>query len=701
MRSPVRTALAMFDVAALEALASKGLLRRAAKDVNAGKVVITEENPTVVAVIADGERVEMTADGLRAATCSCPAIGICRHKLAAVLVLQTTALADLTLGEVVAPDTEAPQADALSEVLALTPQAIRSWAGKAGIRVALEMAAQAEPAIDHRGGSLHVQFGAMWPPVFILAGQGLDGIVSKAAPSRQRPLHAAAVIAVRRAHGLDVDAYAEALMPSSDAKAADADFIDNVLSALEDAVRTSLAHAPEVLEERFFLLSVSSRADDLPLLSRRLRQIAGMIRARRERDFTALPEALLSAIATTFAYTDAIKGSQDSLRLALLRGTVRQDFAPIGSLSLIGLGARVWNTHGGAHGISGYFYAPESGRVLTASLARSGDLDPSFDAATAYSGELLWGVGSLADMVGTQVSLLGTRLSASGRLSASQETTGVRQAWAPLRTDIAGWSIAYNDWQTLAEQFQQRFALSLTHPASGSVVLALQPAATGAAMFDGVRQRSSLALADVKGRSVVIVSPRLPPRTSRAGQRDPLSALAACAAIEAIIVEAIPTQGEIELQPIAAFVRRRVDETPSVLVLDPRLMRTKSDPGDNGVSGTVGDIRPPGHDRFATVTAPHDPLFTLTGEITDALLALAELGLMRPQHDIHRQFTILSRAGRDAGLLTLSAACLGVANAEPANLPRSILILHHLADRVASLSRRLRVRPALDGSRER
>jgi hypothetical protein len=701
MSSPVRAALAVFDAAALEALANKGLLRRAAKDVDAGKVIVADESNMAITVVADGERVEITTAGPRAATCSCPASGICRHKLAAVLLLQTTPSADLPPGEGGVTSAGVPAPDALAEMLALTPQLISRWAGKAGIRAALDMLAQAEPVIDHEAGSLRVRLGAAWPQVSILAGQGLDGIVSKAAPSRLGPLHAAAVIAVRRAHGLDADAYAAALVPSSEAAAADADFIGDVLSALEDAVPTALAHAPEVLEERFFVLSVSSRADDLPQLSRRLRRIAGMIRARRERDFTALPEALLSALAVTFAHAHAIKAGPDPMLLARLRGELRQGFVPVGSLSLIGLGARVWETRGGAHGVTGYFYTPEGGRVLTASLARSGAHDASFDAATAYAGELLWAAGSLADMVGTQLTLQGARLSPSARLSMSQETVGMRHTWTPSRTEIAGWSVAYNDWPMLADQLQQRFALSLTRPAAGPTVLALLPAATGAAMFDAVRQRSHLALADASGNSIVVVSPRLPARAARAGQRDPLALLAGCAAIEAIIVEAIPGPGAIELQPISAVVRRQAGDAPATVALDPRLLREAEEYSGGGGLGPTADTPLAGDDGLAAI--PHDPLSSLTVEITDALLMLAELGLMRPRDDIHRQFTAFARLGRDAGLATLAAACSAVANARPVEMPGDMLRLYHLADRVASLSRRLPVRrarrSALDGDK--
>lgn len=691
MSSQVRAALAVFDSAALEALANKGLLRRAAKDVEAGKVAIAAEDTELITVIADGERVGITAAGPRAASCSCPASGVCRHKLAAVLLLQATTPAQPSTAEAGAADFGTPPPDALAEVLALAPQTIQRWAGKAAMQAALEMIAQAEPAIDSDGGSLRVRLGAAWPPVLILAGQGLDGIVSKAAPSRQKPLHAAAVIAVRRAHGLDADACTEALEPSSDAHLPDTDFIDDVVSALEDAVLTAFVHAPEVLEERFFVLSVSSRADDLPLLSRRLRQIAGMIRARRERDFTALPEELLSALATAFALAHAIKASPDPVLTARLRGTVRQGFAPVGSLSLIGLGARTWQTRSGAHGVTGYFCTSEGGRVVTASLARAGGYDTSFDAVTAYSGELLWGSGSLADMVGAQVSLQGARLSASARLSMSQETSGLRRMWRASRAEIATWSIAYDDWTTLAEHLRQRFALSLTRADAGPAVLALLPSAAGVARFDVVGQRSCLALADAQGRSVVIVSPRPARRKDRAGVDDPLLLLGACAAIEAIIVEAVSGSGAIELRPIAAFVRRQADDPPIAMNLDPLLVRDAKDHA--GSTSLTPGIAATNDDGAMMPAIPHDPLTALAAEITDALLALAELGLMRARDDIHRQFAALARRGRDMGLATLAAACVRVANAEPIRLPASILKLFHLADRVASLNRRLQVAP--------
>src|SRR5262245_65556568 len=84
----LRAVLAVFDDTALEALTNKGIVRRAAKDVEAGKVTIIEETQARIVAAADGETVEVDAGGPRKARCSCLAAGICRHKVEVGLALR-------------------------------------------------------------------------------------------------------------------------------------------------------------------------------------------------------------------------------------------------------------------------------------------------------------------------------------------------------------------------------------------------------------------------------------------------------------------------------------------------------------------------------------------------------------------------------------------------------------------------------------
>jgi hypothetical protein len=62
------------------------------------------------------------------------------------------------------------------------------------------------PRSSARRAVLRVSLGSGWPPALMVGGQGLDGIISKAPPSRRRAPHTAAVLAVWRDRGRYLDA---------------------------------------------------------------------------------------------------------------------------------------------------------------------------------------------------------------------------------------------------------------------------------------------------------------------------------------------------------------------------------------------------------------------------------------------------------------------------------------------------------------
>src|SRR5215813_5081009 len=93
--------VASFDDASWEALASKGLLRRARKDLEKGLEISIREEPEGTLPLEGTLQldvppfvVSLSAVGPGAATCSCATQGICQHILAAGLYLQsqTTAI---------------------------------------------------------------------------------------------------------------------------------------------------------------------------------------------------------------------------------------------------------------------------------------------------------------------------------------------------------------------------------------------------------------------------------------------------------------------------------------------------------------------------------------------------------------------------------------------------------------------------------
>ncbi len=88
-----RTDLLELTTSALIALANPGFVKRARKDLDAGRTpqLSTDSDQTVTAVFDDGVVTQLAAGAaVKDATCSCPASGWCRHRVILVLAYQDT-----------------------------------------------------------------------------------------------------------------------------------------------------------------------------------------------------------------------------------------------------------------------------------------------------------------------------------------------------------------------------------------------------------------------------------------------------------------------------------------------------------------------------------------------------------------------------------------------------------------------------------
>src|SRR3569833_4352113 len=87
----IRADLLALNTDVLVALANRGLVKRAAKEIDAGvvPVVSSDEDGTVRGRFADEvEVVFPVGAGLDTASCTCPATGVCRHRIGLVLAYQ-------------------------------------------------------------------------------------------------------------------------------------------------------------------------------------------------------------------------------------------------------------------------------------------------------------------------------------------------------------------------------------------------------------------------------------------------------------------------------------------------------------------------------------------------------------------------------------------------------------------------------------
>lgn len=486
----LQAALAGFDDLALAALANPGLVRRARRDLEEGKVRLLGTAATQAEIEADGQRVTIDARGPRMAGCACKAASVCRHRIAAVILLR-----EMDDGDRGAP----PACNDPQEIVDAIPlKALEKWAGKAAWRAAFDFLdrVQAVEASDH---AVAIGFDGLDAPVRILRGQGPEGIVSGAAKALQKPWHAAAVLAARRHFGLslpDCEPTADAATPEAPL-AIDADFLERVGAALGECVAFGFNLAPLPVEESVFILSVSSRADRLPRLAAMLRAIAAQLRLRRQRSLAFDPDRLLELLATAHALTRLLaRGKVDEVRLATLAGSLRRDYAPSEPLHLIGCGGERWRTPAGARGVTAWFYEPGRDRFLSVSNARGPGQDPNFTPYEAWKILTHWQCKPLAALAHSRIELTGAGITSDGRLSSPVAATAkIIDSKARPQAD---WNAAISDWSALTRYFRDQTGLGLEASAA-PVACLIAPQACAAPSFDDLAQKLIWPVRDVYG----------------------------------------------------------------------------------------------------------------------------------------------------------------------------------------------------------
>lgn len=480
------TALSVYDEAALVLLANKGLYRRAQRDVEVGKIAITAVEPDGLLVNADGDVVRIDARGPKFAACTCSAPGICRHRLAAVLFAQASS------GDA---ETAADTGSFDDEIAGFSTEMLRKWAGKAAWQAALELVETGNAV--RQPGVVEVFFPDNGVEVRILAGQGLDGIVSKVGVSLRKTYHVAAMLAARRSAGLvETEEASVPSGPVASADPVDPSFLAEVSAALVECTRVAFNLAPLSLEEHLFRLAVSSKVEALPRLSAMLRALSRQIRNRRNRNLAFDADECLDLCASAFALVNGLRKSAPG-EAAHLYGVVRQDYASAGDLSLAGCGADVWTTVSGARGVTGFFYQKDSDRWLTMTFARAAGQDSTFDPAHAYQAESLWGGGTLSSLCGSKILLAGASVSGDGRLSGGQ-VSRVSIVGRTIFPDVLGWPCTFDDWALLRQRLLDRLTVAPEGRAFEPVFI--RPRRLARPLFDDLAQVLSWPVEDGQGR---------------------------------------------------------------------------------------------------------------------------------------------------------------------------------------------------------
>lgn len=520
LREQLVSQLRRFDDDALVALANKGLLRRAQKDLEKRPPVSIEEGAEQVTVVMDDIRVSFDARGPAQAKCSCPATTVCQHILAAVIFLQSTASAGTSAPEApestdhpLEPTPPGPDTSGTGELAALqaelasiTPAALTQHAGKAGYRWAWQFVQDLDA--EHgftSGGERHLILTFNRPRMtFRYLGGGLANMIADLEVARIEKYRVAAVLAWQRARGVELTPPE----PVGRARNAGLDFgkdhagspdQENLTESRNrllasgqqlicECLELGLSHLSRGIHERFATLAVWAQGVEYYRLALLLRRIADHVENLLERTGAADEHALLDEITLAYGLMAALQGatSQDKAPARLV-GAARSRYESMQNCELLGLGALPWRSPTGYVGLTMIFWSPAEQEFLSCSDARP-EGQRGFDARARYKASGPWsGLGAPSMTTGRRVQLSAPQINAAGRLSGSDKTSAII---LPQKS-AAEFMATLKPLSTWPEALQARTATRLSLLATPQPMkdwVVLRPQRFGPARFDEARQ---------------------------------------------------------------------------------------------------------------------------------------------------------------------------------------------------------------------
>ncbi len=694
---------ARLDGETLEALASKGLVRRARKDFEGGvEVEVTSASGEAVTLRVADASVEMRREGITKAACTCPAKEACRHIIIACLWLgrgtDEPHGVEVSEGLAAAGD-EAKDSGAAADVgargvarpfeklLELSPDGLTRAAGRKIVRAAFELLdCEPECAVEEQTHLLVVSFPRGGQTVRLLSGEGVGGGICSCRSSDLCAHRVAAALAYRRARGADVDAFRifeqgrPALFEMGGAPRGRAEIIAAAGTLLEACIEVGVSHLSPMTRDRFSTLSISALGVDLPRLSLALRGLGEGIALALARDARADERAWLHAAARTYALCRALEhgGAASGTELT---GAHRTRYEEVGALELTGVGAERWQTLSGYAGLTLLFWEQTTRRWYSWSEARPVRGAGGFDPQARFLQEMPWsGLASPAQASESRFKLLDAKRNYQGRLSGSPQTRALLLGPSePQRLDFA--QCSFRDWESLHAYAVSTLACGLEERQPLRDLVVVRPHSWGARFFDEVAQAFNWQVVDESGRQLHL---RLPfdKETERAikilGGLDRESP-----PFEAALARLAVRNGELTLRPVTLFyvpspglprllhlgLETRAVQTPEKATLPA---------GETEHSSLDDEVYPEDQPSgWPSTPSPENSLASRIEFLAGELQSLAERGVGSGRLDLSR-FEEEAQALRSNELHTLAECLQTLSRAGGKSVPGSILRAFYL-----------------------
>ena len=446
--------LEAFDEVSLEAISSKGVIRRAKRDLSTSSYKVIETSVYQAKISTDDQIVTLTEQGPRKAMCTCPATGVCRHIVLSVLALKECS--ESLQKELGSGDSAAPASDSAStfqsakdEVRQLTETQLKKYAGADWPRALVIVDGYESIEVSEHGLNCTLSITDALVKVTLISGQSLKESVYKGPKTKQRLLTTVCVILLRKQLGITLEQPIDVV--SSKPESIGFDFLNAAKQEVLRSVSAVLNGTPEIAVNRLYDLAISARVQSAPRLVSQLRTLAKLASLATTRHIQFQSSTYIRSSANTYSLLLALEKFPNDFALT---GVLKKDFLNAAPLELWMLGATKWRTPNGARGLTAYGFSSQTKQWYSVANARAAGNDPLFDPVSAYNSQV-WNAGLLTDLIGGSVLLEQPRISTDNQISLTLDRTGkdlkTRLTWTQLIESSACYSDTHNLKQYLAE----------------------------------------------------------------------------------------------------------------------------------------------------------------------------------------------------------------------------------------------------------
>ena len=492
MLNRIRQLLRSMDDDALAALANKGLLRRAKKDLESTTPTILETSEKHVRLQVEDCVVTIPEIPANARSTS-PAGAIDRYVLIAFLWLREQDEANETSSDNVTPSAAAASTPGPES---FDDETLIRWAGKTLFQKTLRLLNAGFRCVVDNPNPLVFRVPQRNITCRWINGGNLETMLVSSPASNPVADGLLAVLLYQiecGKRGIPTET-ALPLEASSGTPRTREEVLHSLESVLCEMLTLGLVRLSEATVLRLQTLAVSAHGVDLPRLERMIHTLADDIKLQLKRDAQAAVSRLLASASRIDALRRALRNrlfgqaaGNDLTPLADLVGEHRSRYHAVGDIELIGMGARQWQTKSGYTGLTVYFWDQSTANWASWSASRPLS-QPGFDPASVYRSEGPWvGCTSPEFASKNRIKLVGAFRNDHGRLSASKATKAIP---LPIKEiDPALPPTPIMDWNVLQGQSQRLFAGGVARHSEQQEIVFFKPTRWKEPNYDTINQR--------------------------------------------------------------------------------------------------------------------------------------------------------------------------------------------------------------------